>query len=80
MEPLQKAWADGKVTKTEARQVERVILQIRKEAAKRDEEEAFAQAIKIASQAARTFELTRPNLPTIPFATRIKSRTKRGAY
>jgi len=80
VEPLQKAWADGKVTKTEARQVGRVILQIRKEAAKRDEEEAIAYATKIASQAARTFELTHPNLPTIPFTTRVKSHTKRGVF
>jgi uncharacterized Fe-S cluster protein YjdI len=31
---LQKAWADSKITKSEARQVARVILHIRKEAAK----------------------------------------------
>ena len=79
VEPLQKAWADGKITKTEARQLARIILQIRKGAAKREaEEEALAQAAKIASQAAHTFDLTRPNLPTIPFATHVKSHTKRG--
>ncbi|HEY5740922.1 MAG TPA: hypothetical protein VIS99_00150, partial [Terrimicrobiaceae bacterium] len=43
--PLQNAWADGKITKTEARQLSRVILQIRKEAAKREAEEAFSQAV-----------------------------------
>jgi hypothetical protein len=47
--PLQNAWTDGKITKTEARQVSRVILQIRKEAAKRAVEEAFAQAVELAS-------------------------------
>jgi hypothetical protein len=31
--PLQKAWADGKITKTEARQVARIIIEVRKEAA-----------------------------------------------
>jgi hypothetical protein len=55
LEPLQKAWADGKITKTEAHQVARLILQIRKEAAKREAEQAFAQAAEIASKAARTF-------------------------
>jgi hypothetical protein len=66
--PLQNAWADGKITKTEARQVSRVMLQIRKEAAKGGAEEAFAQAVEIASEAARSFDLTRPDLPAIPFS------------
>jgi hypothetical protein len=80
VEPLQRAWADGKITKTEARQVARLILQIHKDAAKRRAEEASAQAVEIASKAARTFDLTRPELPAIPFSTRIKSQTKRGAF
>ena len=36
VEPLEIAWADGKITKTESRQLSRLLLQIRKEAAKRD--------------------------------------------
>jgi hypothetical protein len=76
--PLQRAWGDGKITKTEARQVARVILQIRKEAAKREAEEAFGQAVEVASQTVRTFDLTRPQLPSIPFSTRVKSHTSRG--
>ena len=50
-----KASADGKITKTEARQVARLIFQIGKEAAKREAEQALAQAVEIASKAARTF-------------------------
>lgn len=86
--PLQKAWADGKITKTEARQLARVILEIRKEAAqheadaaaKRDAEETFVRAAETASEAAHTFDLTTATLPTIPFSTRVKSYTKRGAF
>ena len=78
--PLQKAWGDGKITKTEARQLARVILEIRKEAAKREAEEAFVRAAETASEAAHTFDLTSPSLPTIPFSTRVKSHTKRGAF
>ena len=78
--PLQKAWADAKITKTEARHLARLILQIRKEAAKREAEEAFARAAEVASQTARTFDLTRPILPTIPFSTRIRSHTSRGVF
>jgi hypothetical protein len=80
VEPLQKAWADAEITKTEARQVRRIILQIRKEAAEREAEEPRPQAAEIASPAARTFDLTRPNLPTIAFATYVKSHKKRGRF
>ena len=48
------------------------------EAAKREAKEAFAQAAESASEAARSFDLSRPELPTISFATRIRSQTKRG--
>ena len=76
--PLQNAWADGKITKTEARQLARVILQICKEAAKR--EKADSQAVEIASEAARRFDLTRPELPVILFSTRVRSQTKRSDF
>lgn len=79
VEPLQKAWADGKITKTEARQVARLILQVRKEAAKREAEEAFAQAAEVASRTVRTFDRTCAQLPLIPFSTRIRSHTTKGA-
>ena len=78
--PLQKAWADGKINKTEARQVARIIIEVRKDEAKRDAEKASEQATEIASEAARTFDLTRPNLPTIPFVTHVKSHTKKGGF
>jgi hypothetical protein len=78
--PLQNAWADGKVTKTEARQLARVILQIRKEADKGEKEEAFVQAAETASEVARSFDLTGPVLPAIPFSTRMKSHTRKGVF
>ena len=71
VEPLRRAWADGKITKTEARQVARLIVQIRKEAAKREVEEAFTQAVEAASQIVHSFDLTRPQLPPIPFSARF---------
>ena len=77
LEPLQRAWADGKITKTEARQVARLIVQIRKEAAKR---EAFVHAVEVASQTVRSFDLTRPQLPPISFSSRAKSHTTRGVF
>ena len=68
VDPLQGVWADGKITKTEARQVAQVILQIRKERQIATQRKAFSAATEIASEAARTFNLTRPNLPTIQFS------------
>ena len=37
----------AKITKTESRQLARMLLQIRKEAAKREAEELVAQAVEI---------------------------------
>jgi hypothetical protein len=80
VEPLQKAWADGKITKTESRQLSRLLLQIRKEAAKREADQLAAQALEIASQTVQTFDLSRAKLPAIPFSTRIKSHTRRNEF
>lgn len=81
VKPLQDAWADGKITKTEARQLARLIQQIRKEWGKRQEEQAFASASEMAKEAVRHFDLTQPRLPTIPFTAKIKSHTdKRVTY
>ena len=80
VKPLQNAWNDGKITKTEARQIARLLLQIRKEAAKRDAERQAANAIEVATQAARTFDLARPLLPAIPISALIKSRTTKTTF
>ena len=63
VEPLQKAWADGKITQTESRQLARLLLQIRKEAAKREVDQLAAQAVETASQTVQTFDLSRAKLP-----------------
>jgi hypothetical protein len=58
----------------------RLIVQIRKEAAKREAEEAFAQAVEVASLTVRSFDVTRPRLPSIPFSSRAQSHTSRGVF
>ena len=68
---------DGKITKTEARQFAQLLLQIRKEAAKREAEQQVAQAVEIAAQTIHTFDLSRAKLPAIPFSTRIKSHKRK---
>ena len=80
VQPLQRTWADGKITKTEARQFARLLLQIRKEAAKREAEQQVAQAVEIASQTVHTFNLSHAKLPAIPFSTRIKSHTRKSEF
>lgn len=80
VEPLQKAWADGKITQTESQQLARLLLQIRKEAAKREVDQLAAQAVETASQTVQTFDLSRAKLPAIPFSTRIKSHTRKSEF
>ena len=80
VEPLQKAWANGKITKTESRQLARLLLQIRKEAAKREADHLAAQAVEMASQTVHAFDLSRPQLPAIPFYARMKSHTRKSEF
>ena len=80
VEPLQRTWADGKITKTEARQFARLLFQIRKEAAKRETEQQVTQAVEIAAQTVHTFNLEHPRLPAIPFSARIKSHKRKGEF
>ena len=77
VKPLQNVWADGKITKTEVRQFARLLVQIRKEAAKPEPKQQSPNLTEMASQAAGKFDLTSSLLPEIPFSTRIKSRTTR---
>jgi hypothetical protein len=77
---LAEAWADGKITKTESRHLSRLLLQIRKEAAKCEADRLAAQAVEIASQTVQTFDLSRAKLPAIPFSTRIKSHTRKSEF
>lgn len=75
--PLQEVWADGKVTKTEMRQIGKVLVRIRKEWAKRQADAAFQQAADFANQIAATIDLSQPFLPLIPYVMRVKSHTDR---
>jgi hypothetical protein len=76
--PLQEAWKDAKITKTEARQLARLIQKICKEWGKKQAEQAFAQAAEIALAAVQVLDLTQPRLPIIPFVSRIKSHSEKG--
>jgi hypothetical protein len=76
-EPLQRIWADGKITKTEAREMARLIRKIQKQAAKFQEVRALTEALEAATLGAAQFDLSQPRLPSIPFSTRIKSHTDR---
>ena len=79
VEPLQNAWADGKITKTESRQLSRLLLQVRKEAAKREADQLTGQAIQIASRTAETFDLPARSSP--PFRSRpASSHTQQGPF
>ena len=76
--PLQTIWADGKVTKTELRQIGRLLVQIQREWAKRQTSDALKHAVQLVEQMVANLDLTRPQLPLLPFATRVKSHTHKG--
>jgi hypothetical protein len=76
--PLQKVWADGKITKTEAREIARLILRVQKESAKREAARALTTALERAITLSRSFDPTEARLPLIPFSTSVKSRTDKG--
>jgi hypothetical protein len=80
VKPLQAIWADGKVTKTELRQIGRLLIQIQREWAKRQSTEAFEKATELVEQMITNLDLTRPQLPLVPFATRVKSHTSKGLF
>jgi hypothetical protein len=76
--PLQRIWADAKITKTEAREIARLILRIQKEFSKREAARALADALNHAISLARAFDPTEPRLPVISFSTPVKSRSEKG--
>jgi hypothetical protein len=75
---LQQIWEDGKVTKTELRQLARALVRIRKESVKRQSQRAANEAIAAAKQAFRSFDLSQPVVPLLPYAAEIKSHSERG--
>lgn len=73
--PLQEVWADGRVTKTEMRQIGRLLIQIRKAWAKRQTEAALQSAFDNAARIASALNLSQPRMPSIPYVTRVRSQT-----
>jgi hypothetical protein len=78
VKPLQEVWADGKVTKTEMRQIGRLLLQVLKDWANRQAEAAFQNATNTVAQIVRSIDLSQPRMPIIPFVIRVKSHSERG--
>jgi hypothetical protein len=78
VKPLQEIWSDGKVTKTELRQIGRLLLRIQKDWAKRLAENALQQAVDSVKEIAKAVDLSRPRLPSVPFVVRVKSHSQKG--
>lgn len=77
VQPLQDAWADGKVNKTELRSISRLLLRIRKDWAKRQKEEAAERMNEFVASAAANFDLRYAQLPSIPLVVQIKSHSQK---
>lgn len=75
---LQQIWADGKVTKTELRQLGRMLIRIRKESVKRLTEQTTKHAFLRAEEVLEAFDHSTARLPLIPWVTQIKSQSEKG--
>ena len=80
VKPLQEVWADARVTKTELRQMGRLLLRIRKDWAKSQVEGAFERAGDLVVEVLPTFDLSYAQLPLIAASVRIKSQTEKGVF
>jgi DNA polymerase-3 subunit epsilon len=80
VKPLQDVWADGKATKTEMRQIGRLLVRISKDWAKQQTEAAFEHAFDAASEIVNAIDLSQPRMPPIPYILRIKSHTEKGLF
>lgn len=78
VKPLQDVWADEKVTKTEMRQIGRLLVRIRKEWAKRQATQAAQQAMDLAEQAREFFDLSTAKVPSLPIDFTINSSSTKG--
>lgn len=76
--PLQDVWVDGKVTKTEMRQMGRLLAGIRKEWVKRQSAQAAQQAMDLAEQAREFLDLSVAKLPSLPIIFEVDSRSTKG--
>jgi hypothetical protein len=80
VKPLQEIWADGKVTKTEMRQIGRLLVRIRKDWAKRETAAAFERAGDAVAQIVHAIDLSQPRMPAIPFVLQVKSHTDKSVF
>jgi hypothetical protein len=78
VKPLQEAWADGKLSKTEMRQIGRILIRIRKEWGKLQSQLTVEQATEFASELSGAVDLSVPALPSIPFVFQVRSQTQSG--
>jgi len=75
---LQLIWSDGKMTKGELRKFLSMLRRIRKEWSKMLARESQIQNLEFIADAAATFDLSRPVLPSLPAAMKVKSSSEKG--
>jgi hypothetical protein len=78
VQPLQDAWADGKVNKTELRLISQLLLRIRKEWAKQQRQAAAKRMNEFVAATAFNFNLQNAQLPSIPLVLEIRSHSQKG--
>jgi hypothetical protein len=76
--PLQSAWDDGKINKTELRTIAALLRRILKDWAKYQTEVSLEYAADFADEILSSLNVYEPRLPAIPIVIRVKSYTTKG--
>ena len=77
VQPLQDAWSDGKINKTEMRRIGRLLVRIQKEWAKSQSEIERDEAAALVMGILDDFNFQEARLPDVPFDARIRSHSDR---
>lgn len=80
VKPLQIVWADGKLTKTEMKQIGRILVEIQTEWVRRQTDAALEPFRKYAQKIIPEIDLRKPKLPSIPITLSIRSFTEPDIY
>ncbi len=76
VDPLQRAWSDGKITTAELQEIGSLLMQIHQEWTTSHAHETLDPVPEVAG-VLKNIDLGRPLLPSVPWVTRVRSRAGR---
>jgi hypothetical protein len=75
---LQKAWSDGQITTAELQEIGRLLVKVHKEWIASHAGEVLDAVPAITPEILKKIDLTQPLLPSVPWVTRLRSRSEKG--